>query len=165
MANNQQAFPSVNGVESSFAEIAIGLDISGGSSFTGLDISGVKFDSKVSPGMRKKGGRPAARTRGDIDYTASLILSRKSMQLLKEGLGVTAPQNGNQRLISLVEFQIQVLHTPIGSTDVFESLIKRCRLVGEAHDYKEGADSDMVECDLSVMQIAEKINNVEYVLL
>jgi hypothetical protein len=165
MANNQQAFPTVNGVECSFAEIAIGLDISGGGSFQGLDISGIKFDSKVSATIRKKGGRPAARTRGDIEFTASITLSRKALQLLKEGLGVVAPQSGNQRLISLVEFQIQVLHTPIGSSDIFESLIKRCRLTTDSHDYKEGADPDMIECELSVMQIAEKINGVEYVLL
>ena len=166
MANNQQAFPSVNGVECSFAEIAIGLDIAGGQSFDGLDISGIKFDSKASPGVRNKGGRPYARTRGDVAYTASLILSRKSLQLLKEALGTVAPTFGNQLAVGLVEFQIQVLHTPIGSpTDIFEALIKRCRLTGESHDYKEGAEPDMVECELSVMQIAEKINGKEYILL
>jgi hypothetical protein len=80
---------------------------------------------------------------------------------LIEELMKVAPKRGNQRLISLVHFGVAVLHTPPGSTRIFEYRIKGCRLLGRAIAGEEGTDADTVDLVLNPLEIVDVVGGVE----
>lgn len=165
-----QAFPSVNDIESSWAEIGIAFNIDEGVTVR-PDMSAIKWSRKVTVGTRKgpSGGRPMARTRGEIAYDASGTFSKGGLSTLEDALVERAvAQNftrGNQVLISLVAFDIVVQHTPIGSTDIFEVWLKGCRYLEDSEDNSEGTDPDAIEVVLNPIEIVKVKNGREIALI
>ncbi len=73
-----QAYPSLNDVEPSWADIACTFTVYGGSLIDMADFAAIKFDSKVEVGEKRgaSGGRVMARTTGSVKHTASADLYR-----------------------------------------------------------------------------------------
>jgi hypothetical protein len=166
MAINQ-AYPSLNDFDPSYADIAVTFTVFGGDLIDMADISGIKWSRKVEVGERRgaSGGRVMARTTGSGSQEASATLYRSGLRKLIKGLVSKAPSRGNQKLISLVAFDIMIQHTPPGEVEIYQTKIKGCRYLGDADDMKEGPDADQVEVTLNPIEIVNIINGEEVVLL
>ncbi len=163
-----QEFPSLNQIESSWAEVSCGFDIDGGELIDETDIAAIKFDDKVSVGTRVglSGGLITGSTAGSVESNLSITFYRAGLRKLKKGLIKKAPlRRGNQRAISLVFWNLILQSTPVGDEDIYEHRFKSCRLLGNSYDLKEGSDADKIEVPCFVTQIAELIDGEEIVLL
>lgn len=166
-----QAFPSLQDVEPSWADVAITATVGGGALLAMADIAALKWSDKVEVGQRRgtSGGRVMARTNGSVDYEASGTFYRAGHRRLIKALMaqavVAGAVRGNQRLVSLVGFDIMIQHTPLGETEIYQVKLKGCRLLGRSHDMKEGNDADQIELQLNPIEIVEIVGGVEVVLL
>lgn len=162
-----QAYPTLNGIEPSWADVAFNFSIPGGSQIDMADIAALKWSRKVDVGEKRgaSGGRVMARTTGQSSYEASATLYRSGMETLLSALSDIAPTRGTQSLIALVSFDILVQHTPPNSTDIFQVKIKGCRYLGDSDDMKEGVDPDKIEVTLNPIEIANIIDGFEIVML
>jgi len=162
-----QAYPSLNGIEPSWADINVTFSIDGSIALAMADIDALKWSRKVDVGVKRgaSGGRVMSRTTGQGDQEASASLYRSGLRSLMQGLMNLAPYRGNQAVISLVSFDIIVQHTPPGELFIYETHIKGCRYLGDSDDMKEGIDPDKVEVTLNPIEIVNLIDGVEVVLL
>ena len=163
--NNE--YPSLDGVAPSWADIVIKATPIGGNLIDLIDIAAINTNTTVEVGEQRgaTGGRVRKRTTGSVSYEASMTLYRTGYQTLLRNLQALAPVRGNQRLVSLVHFQIQVQHTPPGDEEIYEYVLKGCRWMGRALNGAEGTDADQVEVPLSVIEIADIVDGVEVVAL
>lgn len=164
-----QAFPSLNDIEPSWADIAATFTIGGGELIEMADIAGLKWARKVDVGERRgtSGGRVMARTTGSGSQEASATLYRSGLRRLIRGL-MKHPSSlgrGNQRRIAVVGFDIMIQHTPPGEVDIYLTKLKGCRYLGDSDDMKEGNDADKIEITLSPIEIVNIIDGIEVVLL
>jgi hypothetical protein len=138
-----QAFPSLNDVEPSWADIAVTATVNGGALVDMADISAITWSRSVEVGERRgaSGGR------------------------VIKALMALAPQRGNQRRISLVGFDIMVQHTPPGEDEIYQTKIKGCRYLGDSEDNGEGSDADTIEVTLSPIEIVQIIDGEEVALI
>lgn len=166
-----QAYPTLDDIEPSWADIAVNFAVSGGSLIEMADIAAIKTGSKVEVGERRgaSGGRVMARTTGSSSYESSATLYRSGLRKLLRGLVSRAKTlgytRGNQVIISRVSFDIIIQHTPPGETEIYEQHIKGCRYLGKSDDMKEGNDADKIEITLNPIEIADIIDGQEVVLL
>lgn len=166
-----QAYPTLDDIEPSWADISVNFAISGGALIDMADIASIKTGTKVEVGERRgaSGGRVMARTTGSGTQEASATLYRSGMRKLIKGLMAQAQTlgfvRGNQVIISRVSFDITIQHTPPGETEIYEVHVKGCRFLGDADDMKEGNDADTLEITLNPIEIANIINGKEVVLL
>lgn len=162
-----QAFPSLNDIEPSWADIATTFTVIGGDLLEMADIAGLKWSRKVEVGERRgaSGGRVMARTTGSGSQEASATLYRSGLRKLIRALMKQAPTRGNQVQIGLVAFDIMIQHTPPGETEIYQTKIKGCRYLGDADDMKEGNDADKVEVTLNPIEVVQIIDGKEVVLI
>lgn len=162
-----QAYPSLNDIEPSWADIATTFTVFEGDLLDMADIAALKWSRKVEVGERRgaSGGRVMARTTGQGSQEASATLYRSGLRRLVKSLMSKAPLRGNQRLIGLVAFDILVQHTPPGEVEIYVTKIKGCRYLGDSDDMKEGNEADKVEVTLNPIEIVHIINGEEVVLI
>ena len=162
-----QAYPSLNDIEPSWADIGVTFTVFEGDLLEMADIAGLKWARKVEVGERRgaSGGRVMARTTGSGSQEASATLYRSGLRRLIKSLMSKAPSRGNQKIISLVAFDIMIQHTPPGEVEIYQTKIKGCRYLGDADDMKEGNEADKVEITLNPIEIVNIINGEEVVLL
>lgn len=162
-----QAYPTYNDIEPSWADIVVAATIDGGALIEMADIAAIKHSRKVEVGKRRgtSGGRVMARTTGQGDQEASITFYRGGLRRLIKGLMANAPTRGNQVLISLVSFDIEIQFTPPGETEIYVDRIKGCRYLGDSYDSKEGTDPEKPEITLDVIEICNVIDGKEVVLL
>lgn len=162
-----QEYPTLNDVAPSWADIQTSFSIYGGSLIELIDYSAINWSDTVEVGAQRgaSGGRVMKRTTGQLSSEASATFYKSGLRKLLKGLAAKAPTRGNQKLVSLVGFDIHIQHSPPESTDIFEVKIKGCRLLGRTAAMAEGADADQVEVNLNPIQIVEIIDGEEIVLL
>lgn len=166
-----QAYPSLQGVEPSWADITTSFTIGGGSAFVMSDIAAIKWARKLEVGKKRgaSGGRIINRTTGQSDFEATASLYRAGLDTVLDGLTNRALAlnlvRGNQVMIGLVSFDILIQHTPPLSTAIYTTKLKGCRFLGDADDMKEGVEPDKVEITLDPVEIVRIRNGREIVLL
>ena len=166
-----QAAPSVNGHESSWADIAVSFNVPGGATVGLVDIEGIKWDRKVEVGESRgtSGGRPMKRTRGSASYEASATMTRSGVETLREAIEVAAVAEGltrdNRVAISGISFDILIQHTPLGDDRIYEVKLSGCRYLGDSNDNKQGNEADMVELNLNPIEIATKSSTGAWIVL
>lgn len=171
MTAQNQAFPSVNGFESSWADIAVTLNVPGGVTIPIVDLEGIKFSRKVDVGESRgtSGGRVMKRTAGSVTHEASAVGTRSCLAQIREALEVAAEATGQVRgshvIISGVSFDILVQHTPLGDTRIYTTKISGCRYLGDSDDMKQGNDADTIEMTLNPMEIASKSLTGKWIVL
>lgn len=106
-----------------------------------------------------------SRTRGQASNEASASITRGSLWTLFEAFAAVAPQRGNQRLISLVHFDLLVQHTPITTDLIFTTKFKGCRYLGDSDDMKDGNESDVIELTLNPLEIANILRDGTEIVL
>lgn len=165
MPNND--YPTLDGIVPSWADIIVKASPYGGALLDIKDIAAINTGTTVEVGSQQgaSGGRIMARTTGAVTHEASWTLYRSGYQKLVRGLQLIAPVRGNQRLVSLVHFDIQVQHTPPGSIEIYEYRLKGCRLLGRQMNSAEGTEAERVEVPLSVLSIVDVVDGAEVVYL
>lgn len=163
MANND--YPALDGVAPSWADIIVKASPAGAPLIEMKDIKGINTGITLDIGVQKAGGRVKKRTTGDLGQEASLVLYREGWLKLQRGLMAVAPTRGNQVIIGVVHFGVQIQHTPPGSTEIFDLRLKGCRIAGRTFNSAEGPDAEEVEVPLSVIEIVEMIDGKEVVIL
>lgn len=162
-----QELPSLNDIAPSWADISASFSIFGGQILELVDFAALSWSDKVEVGMQRgaSGGRVLKRTTGQLDSEATATLYRSGYRKLLRALVEKAQSRGNQKLISLVGFDILVQWTPPGEVDIYTLKIKGCRLLGRSEQSQEGSDAEKIEITLNPIEIAEIVDGVEIVLL
>lgn len=165
MPNNE--FPVIDGIAPSWADIIVRATPNGGALIDLKDIAAINTGRTVEVGEQKgaTGGRVIKRTSGDGKQEASLTLYRSGYQRFLRALMALAPPRGNQRILTLVHFGIQIQHTPPGDVEIYERRLKGCRVIGDTMNAAEGPEAQQVEVPLSVIEIVDMIDGVEVVLV
>ena len=165
MAN--EAYPSVNDTECSWADIKIAAQVDGGTLVDMADVAAVKDSRSVEVGKKRgaSGGRVMSQTAGEGDQEASITFYRGGLRRLKKALMAKAPTRGNQVIIGRVPFDVTIQWTPLGEDEIYERIWKGCRFLGDAEDNGEGSDPDQVEVTLNPIEIADIIDGKEVVLI
>jgi len=160
-----QLYPALNDFEPSWADIAVTTTVYDGALLENTDISAISWGSTVEVGERTSGGRVMARTQGSVSYEASMTLYRGGYRRLLKALAEVAPTRGNQKLVSLVGFDVLIQHTPIGETEIYQTKIKGCRLLSSSNDNGEGNDPDKVEISLNPLEVVQIIDGAEIAMI
>lgn len=160
-------FPVLDGIAPSWADIKVVASPLGGSLIDIKDIQAINTGTTVEFGEQRgaSGGRVMKRTTGSVSYEASMTLYRSGYQKLLRSLKDLAAQRGNQRAVSLVHFNVQVIHTPPNDVEIYEYRIKGCRIAGRTLNGAEGTDADLVEVPINPIEIADVIDGEEVVML
>lgn len=159
--------PVLNGIVPSWADIKVVMTGLGTPLLDMKMITAINNGSTVEIGKSKgaSGGRNMYRTTGAVEEEASMTLLRGGWTQLLRNFRALAPLRQNQRAISLVHFDINVLHTPPGSIEIFEYRIKGCRVAGRSFADAEGTDAQAVEVPLNPIQVVDVIDGVEIAML
>src|SRR5690606_3548653 len=138
----KQEYPSLNGIEPSWADIAVSATVDGGQLIDMADIAAINWSRSVEVGEARgpSGGRVMKRTTGQGSQEASVTFYRSGWRQLQKALAEKAPTRGNQKRIGLVPFDISIQHTPPGETEIYHTVIKGCRYVGDSDSNGEGTD-------------------------
>lgn len=166
MPNNE--FPILNGIAPSWADVIVRATPDGGPLVEMKDIAAINSGRSVEVGSQKgaSGGRVIKRTTGDGSQEASVTFYRSGYQRFLRALMALAPARSNgERILTLVHFGIQIQHTPPGDAEIYERLIKGCRVLSDTMNSAEGSDAQQVEVALSVIQIVDIIDGVPVVLI
>lgn len=165
MPNND--FPIYDGIAPSWADIIVRATPAGGALIEMKDIAEISTGTSLEIGEQRgaSGGRVIRRTTGAGSAEASITFYRSGYQKMLRALMALAPRRGNQRLISLVHFGIQIQFSVPGDAEIYESRLKGCRFKGRTMNHAEGSEADKVEQPLSLVEIADMIDGEECVLL
>lgn len=148
----EQEFPTLNGVEPSWSDISIAFPIHDGQTVKTTGIKSIKWSDKVEVGEGRgtSGGRKSRRSTGKYTCEATVEFYRTGLQSFVEAL-----KQKNTR-VSLVTFDVIILHTPPGETGIFTTILKGARLLGRSFDTDdESVDLDTVEVALDVMLVED----------
>lgn len=146
----EQEFPTLNGTEPSWSDISISFPIHDGQTIKTSGIKSIKWSDKVEVGEGRgtSGGRKSRRSTGKYTCEATVEFYRTGLQLFVDAL-----KQKNTR-VSLVTFDILILHTPPGESGIFTTKLLGARMLGRAFDTDdESVDLDTVEVALDVMSI------------
>lgn len=166
-----QAFPSIDGDEVSWADIGVTCNVPGGASFAWVDLEAIKWSGKVEVGESRgtSGGRLMKTTAGSESSEASATVTRSGHAQLMEGLEIAAVAagaiRGNEVMISGVRFDILIQHTPLGSSRIYTTKLSGCRYLGDSSDMKQGNEADMIELTLNPVRIARKSLSGRWIVL
>jgi hypothetical protein len=164
-----QLLPNLNDIEPSWADIAVVSTLYEGPLLDMTDINAINWSRSLDLGERKAGGRVMARTQGDQKQEASWTLYQGGYIRLLRALKDIAIQKGfargNQALVSLVGFDVQIDYTPKGSSEIFRVKIKGCRLTGDSSSASDGPDASTVELTLNPIEVVNIIDGVEVALV
>jgi hypothetical protein len=154
-------YPVLDGIAPSWADIAVRVSPLGGNLIEIGDIAAIDTGWDVEVGEQREGGLVIKRTTGSVTSEATMTLYASGWQKLLRGIKALAPLRGNQRLISLVHFGVNVQFTPPGADDILEFRIKGCRIIGRKIAAAEGTDAQQVEVPLSPLQVVDVIDGEE----
>lgn len=164
-----QDFPTLNGEAQSWSNISATLTPHDGAILEVKDFSDVSWSRTVEVAEQRgaSGGRPMRRSVGAVSYEAAMTLYASGYETLVEALMAQAPTRGNEVLISLVAFDLQIFHTPVvdPNEQIREVVLKGCRLLSDSFAGAEGVDADKIECGISVIKIAKIVDGKEVVLI
>lgn len=155
-----QAYPSVNEHECSWADIAVTMNVPGGATVPLVDLEAIKWSRKVDVGESRgtSGGRVMKRTAGAETDESTASMTRSGVVQLIEAIEVAAVSAGQVRgdevIISGIGWDILVQHTPLGTNRIYTAKLKGCRFLGDADDMKQGNDADVIELTLNPIKIA-----------
>src|SRR5665213_779363 len=158
-----QAFPSLNGIAASWADVQTTITPDQATALQTIDYSAINWDRAVTVGEQRgaSGGRVMARTTGSVAYTADATFYYSGYRALLKSLMQNAPTRGNQKIISGVSFDILIQHSVPGDPEIYTVKLKGCRLLGDAAKLKEGTDADQLDLTLNPIEIVNIINGVE----
>lgn len=161
-----QEFPLLDGVEPSWADVAIRFSVHEGAVVETADIAGLDVSDSLDIGaVRGTGPKKRKRTTGQEDNEGTLKLYRSGYLKLMRALMAKAPTRNGVKQVGLVPFDIIWQHTPPGASEIYQRNVLGCRLAGRSFSGAEGADADQVELPLSIMDVIDVIDGEEAALV
>lgn len=159
-------FPVYNGVVPSWADMSCKISGTDIVLFDTRDISAFNTGRAVEVGEQKTPqGEVIGTTTGAPTQTCSLTFYRLGFQRFMRTLMANAPTNGNLARVSLVHWQVDFLHTPPNSVEIYHRRVKGCRLISDDMNGAEGTDPDKVDLGVHCKKICDVIDGREVVLL
>ncbi len=166
------SYPVLDGIAPSWADITVKVQATGAPLLRMEQISAMSGARKVEVGSQEgaSGGREMKRTTGKVTNETSITLYRDGYEDFIEMLAAIAAntpglQRGNELLISLVHFDVQILHTPPLSQRIYERRWYGVRVLGDTLAHKEGVEADTVDIPVSTIKIADMSKGKEVVML
>jgi hypothetical protein len=173
-----QTFPSLNGIDPSWADIKFVFSVAGapilGPAASVLptieieDIAAINTSRALEVGYKEgaTGGRRSGRSTGRASDESSITFWRSGFEKFCEILAMTAPKRGaNEYAISLVHFDFSQFHTPFGSANIYQRRVLGCRVIGDTMNSQVSSDVQQVEVPLSVMKIVDVNKGKNLVLI
>jgi len=147
----EQEYPTINGIEPSWADVSFSKLIYDGPTVQTNDIAAFKLSDKVTVGVKKgtSGGRILARTVGDLESDASITYYLGGWRKMMRALAA------KNKKISLVGFDVTCMFSPPGEADIFKFKIIGARVIGRTLDMAEGSDAQKIEIPLSIVTFEE----------
>ncbi len=163
----QQALPTLNGITPSWADIQTTFSVPGGESLETADYAAINHSSTVEIGEKRgaSGGQVTATTVGQSAHEATVTFYKEGLLRFFAILAALAPTRADEKLISLVHFDILIQHTPLGSADIHKTELRGCRVLTDDEQSGEGVDAAQVEVQLHVKQRRRYINGQAVTLL
>lgn len=163
----EQEYPTLNGIAPSWADIGTTFTVTDGALLEMADYKDISWSDTVEMGDQRgaSGGRRMRRTVGQKSEEASATFYLSGFRKLCKALMAKAPRRGNQALISLVAFDINIQHTPPGEVEIFDVKIKGCRIAGRDYAATEGSDAQVITVALNPIEIVDNIDGEEVVLI
>lgn len=148
-------YPVIGGHWVSWAEASFGISIPDGEDLTVLDISSVKWTSKLEgadvfgAGPNKRG-----RTIGQANFEGELAMYFDAAQRLKRALAAKS-QTGKR--YGTIPFDLTINYSPIdGDGTIATVLLQGCRITSAGTDMSSGsADALVVTMPLSILRVEE----------
>ncbi len=163
-----EEYPTFNGFAQSWADISTTMQVIGGSTFKDIDYKSIKAKSAVTRGdqMGASGGRVMARTRGSVKHEGSVEFYVSGLtKFLEQAIIPAAPSRGDVKMVSLVTFNIVILHTLVGSSTIRQDEMMGCSLSGFDWSMLEGDDAEIVAVDLAPLEVYRVIDGQKVALL
>jgi len=170
MAGANNEYPLLDGFAPSWADCTLKIQPSGVALVTARDMKSINSGSTVEVGTQMAGGRPRQTTVGAVSHEGSFTLYLTGAQIFERALKDAAVAAGYVRdggvvQLSLVQFQIDYVFTPPGTTAIFERRMKGCRLLSDAEAPAEGTDATTVDYKVFVTERVKIVDGVECALL
>lgn len=164
-----QEYPILNGRAPSWADIGITLNITGGQTYKDIDIKSIKWSSKVERGEQRgaSGGRVMKRTTGSVTNEGSCEFYKSGLRKLVKAI-MAAPEartRGSEVAVSLVTFDVVILHSVPGDDEIYHEVMYGCSLSSFESSMTEGNDAEVVAMDLAPIKCAWIVDGKEVVLL
>ncbi|HEX5046715.1 MAG TPA: hypothetical protein VFX89_06300 [Gammaproteobacteria bacterium] len=163
--NNE--YPVYNGFAVSWADLEAKISPDGGDLFSIDDIAAFHTGRTVEVGEQRgrTGGRVKKHTLGAGSQEASVTFYRDGYQKFLRKLAALAPMRGNQAVLTAVVFTIDFKHTPLNDDEIYQRIVRGCRVIGDTIDGAEGTDADQIEVPLLCKEIVDMIDGKEVVLI
>jgi hypothetical protein len=162
-----EAYPTLNGMAPSWADVSATITGEDVATLETADFAAINHSSLVEEGKQRgaSGGRVLRRTTGSLTDEASITYYKTGLMSLIRALKANAPSRGNQKMISLVFFDVLIQQTPPGTTEIYTVKFKGCRILGDTAAMAEGVEADQIEVPMSPGQIVRIVDGEEIVLL
>lgn len=165
-----QSYSSLIDIASSWSDISVVITPESSAKLDSTDIAAISHSGTIERGEQRgaSGGRRMKRTTGSVSYEASITFYRSGLRKLVEALIAAAPDyaiRGNQVRIGLVNFDVDIQHSPPGATAISHHRLKGCVLNGYTDDMAEGNDADQIEIPIDPMENVQIVDGQEIVLL
>lgn len=165
--NNE--FPALDSIAPSWGDLSCKITGTDIVALVMSDIQAINTNMTRERGeQRNAGGEVVRRTVGQGSREASLTLWRVGTQrlwsALKDGAISLGYTRGNAAVIGLVPFDIDYQHTPPGTDDVYQRVLRGCTVTGAAMNAAVGTDAQQVEIPISTIQIVDIVDGVEIVI-
>ena len=167
----EQGYSTVDVESQSWANIGIEFQLYNGPTLKAPDPKAIKWKTSLEVGVQKHtSGQVKAYTRGAVTQDGSMTLyAGGTIVLLKaciavcKTLGYVDASGAYQ--YGRVVFDIPILHTPYGETEIRKVKLLGCRIKSDAFDGKMGSDPDENELDLMIARVERVIGGDRAVLL
>lgn len=149
----EQEYPTLNGIEPSWADLSVSFPIYGGITHITKGIKGVKWNDGVEVGeVREPGSRGGVvkTTTGRYSCECSMTFYRSAWRQFKKALA-----QKNKR-ISIVGFDLIILHTPPGEEEIYNTKLSGLRVLTRGQDMTEGVEPDTIEIAMHCKLIEEE---------
>lgn len=152
------AYPTLNGVVQSWADLTVTCGIYGGISIEAEDIKDISWKRTLEQGeQRKTGGQLRGKTAGQASYEATVTWYASGYWKMVAGLGAAASAAGyvvdGEVELSKIGWDINVQHKPQGIDKPRRVEILGCQWTEDGSDMSEGTDADTMATNPSPRRI------------
>lgn len=168
---SEQSYSTVDVESQSWANIGIEFQFYNGPTLPAPDPKAIKWKTALEVGVQKfTSGQIKSYTRGTSSADGSLELYAGGTIVLIKSCIAVAKANGyvdasGAYQYGRVVFDVPILHTPYGETEIRKVKLIGCRIKSDAFDGKEGSDSDVNALDLIITRVERVIGGDRAVLL
>ena len=167
----EQSYSTVDVESQSWANIGIEWQLYNGPTIKAADPKAIKWKTALEVGVQKhtsgqiKGYSRGATTQdGSIEfYAGGTIVMIKACIAVAKAMGYVDASGAYQ--YGRVVFDIPILHTPYGETEIRKVKLVGCRIKSDSFDGKEGVDVDTNALDLIITRVERVIGGDRAVLL